>query len=523
MKKVIILFVTIGLLLAGCSASENPEEVQKDEIVISVGTVILKGGYDPIAGYGVWGPDIFHSTLLKFNLESKLENDLVTDYDVSPDGLTYTYHLREDAKFTDGESLTAEDVVFTYMQAKESGSPADLTMLEEAKATDEYTVVFTLNKPWSPFLTTTATIGIVPEHAYSEQYGEFPIGSGPWEVVEFQKEQQLILVPNEHYFGEKPLLNKVTFMSIDEDSALAVAKSGDLDLVLVNSEFAKEEIHGMNIANIETMSGLVINFPMVEENTTADGVDIGNNVTKDLAIRKALNIGIDRQQIIDNALDGIGDPTFGWTADLPWGNEEAYFTDNRLEEAKSILEDAGWVDTDGDGIREKDGLKAEFTITGRSDDSQRYNTVVALEQEAKKLGIDITTQSAPWSECRVAQATPTCWVFGSHNPMDVYRYYHSSQMGVGVIGNPSSYSNPKVDEYIDRALVASTEEEANENWRLSQWDGDTGMKEDYPYLWIVNVRNSYFIKDGLDIGEQRINVKNQGISVIQNLDKWSWK
>lgn len=524
MKKVIALLLIIGMLATtGCSPNNQQEVVKRDEVIISVGTVLLAGGYDPIAGYGVWGPDIFHSALLKFNLESKLEVDLATDYEISEDGLTYTYHLREDAKFADGEPLTADDVVFTFMNAKASGSPADLTMLEDAKAEDDYTVVFSLNKPWSPFLTTTATIGIVPEHAYNEQYGDNPIGAGPWKVAEFQKEQQLILVPNEYYYGEKPILQKVTFLKVDEQTALATAKSGQLDLVLVESEFAKSEVEGMNLVSLETVSGLVINFPTIEEKVSENGELVGNNVTSDIAIRKALNIGIDRELIIENALNGIGDPAYGWSAKLPWGNADAYFEDNRLEEAKKILEDAGWVDTNGDGIREKQGVKAEFTVTGRSDDLQRYNTVIAVSEQAKELGINIIVESAPWSKCRVAQATPTCWIFGSHNPMDVYRYYHSSQTGEGVIGNPSSYSNPKVDEYIDRALSASTEDKANEYWILSQWDGSTGMKEDYPYLWIANSRLTYFVKEGLDIGEQRVHVRSQGISVIENLHEWSWK
>ena len=107
--------------------------------------------------------------------------------------------------------------------------------------------------------------------------------------------------------------------------------------------------------------------------------------------------------------------------------------------------------------------------------------------------------------------------------MDVYRYYHSSQMGKGVIGNPSSYANPKVDAYIDQALAATSSDKVDEYWRLAQWDGTTGMKEDYPYLWIANTRLTYFIKDGLDIGKQRVHVRSQGIPVVENLAEWSWQ
>ena len=523
MKKIVGLLLMFVFMMTGCSSEKTAGPAKKDEVVISVGVNMTAGGYDPIAGYGVWGPDIFHSKLLKYNVKSELETDLATAYEISKDGLTYTYHLRQDAKFADGTPLTARDVVFTYTKAKDSGSAADLTMLAGVKAVDDYTVVFTLNKPWSVFTSTTATIGIVSQAAYNEKYGDNPLASGPWKVAQFQKDQQLILVPNEHYYGQKPKLKKVTILKLDEEAALAAAKSGQLDLVLVETEFAKTKVAGMHLAELETVTGLVINLPMVKETTTADGKVIGNNVTSDWAIRKALNIGIDRKLIVQNALNGIGDPAYGWSAALPWGNAQAAFADNQVEEAKKILTNAGWIDTDGDGIREKNGLKAEFVVTGRSNDLQRYNTVVAVAADAKKLGINIIPKAAPWNECRLAQATPTCWVFGSHNPMDVYRYYHSSQMGKGVIGNPSSYANPKVDAYIDQALAATSSDKVDEYWRLAQWDGTTGMKEDYPYLWIANTRLTYFIKDGLDIGKQRVHVRSQGIPVVENLAEWSWQ
>lgn len=524
MKKTVgLLLVLVLLITTGCS-QKTTQSVKKDEIVISVGVYMTEGGYDPIAGYGVWGPDIFHSNLMKYNFQNQLEIDLATSYKISEDGLTYTFPLRKDAKFADGTPLTAKDVVFTYMSAKNSGSATDLTMLTEAKAIDDYTVVFTLNKPWSPFLLTTTSIGIVPQHAYNAQYGDHPLGSGPWKVAEFQKNQQLILVPNEHYYGKKPVFKKVTMLKMDEEAALAGAKSGQLDMVLIETEFAKTKVSGMNLQEIETVSGFVINLPTVEEFKNADGKLVGNNITQDIAIRKALNIGIDRNLIVQNAFNGIGDPAYGWSRGIPWGNTAANFSDNQVEEAKKILTDAGWIDTDGDGVREKNGVKAEFVITGRANDLQRYNGVVAVAEDAKKLGIRIIPKAAPWSEARaISPSTPTCWVFGRNNPTEFYRYYHSSQIGKGGIGNPSSYSNSQVDAYMDQALKSTNVDEAMNYWKLAQWDGKTGTKEDYPYLWIANSRLNYLVKDGLQIGKQKINVRGQGMAVIENMSEWSWQ
>lgn len=519
MKKMIwCLLILFSIFLTGCSSDKKPETIKKNEITISAGVNLVAGGYDPCAGYGVWAPDIFHSRLLSVKDKNQLVNDLATSYEVSSDGTVYTFQIRKDVKFSDGQPLTSEDVAFTYETTKQKASAADLTMLERVDTPDPYTVVFYLKYPWSTFPFNVSEVGIVPKHAYNDSYGEHPIGSGAWKIADFKKEQQLILVPNEYYYGKKPNFKKVTILKLDEDAALAAAKSGQLDLVLVDSEFAKTKVEGMNLFEMKAIDAFVINLPTIPEKEE-EGKIVGNNVTSDLAIRKALEIGIDRQQIISHALSSMGDVAFGASKALPWSNG-VVFTDNRVDEAKKILEEAGWIDTDGDGIREKNGVKAEFIVTGRSNDQARYNTVVALAEDAKKLGIHIIPKSAPWSECRLARGTPTCWVFGQPNPIEFYRYYDSSQIGKGVIGNSASYQNSLVDENIEKALRAISQEEANRYWQ----EGQKIAQEDVPYFWITHPYVAYFVRDGLIIPPlNKVPTRGQGISIVENMNEWSWK
>ncbi|EGO65223.1 ABC transporter substrate-binding protein [Acetonema longum] len=520
MKKILLLsLVLILVFIAGCASPKNPEKIIKDEITISAGVNLVAGGYDPTAGYGVWAPDIFHSHLLQVKANNQLENDLATSYEVSPDGLIYTFKIRTDAKFADGHPLTSDDVVFTFTTAKSKASAADLTMLDSIEALDEHTVVFHLKYPWSTFVFHLSEVGIVPKHAYHSNYGDHPVGSGAWKVVEFAKEQQLILMPNEHYYGIKPKFKKVTILKLDEDAALAAAKSGQLDLVLIESEFAKTDVAGMKLYRMAAMDALTVNLPTIPEMTDAAGKKAGNTVTGDPAIRKALNIGIDRQTIIDNALSGFGQVAYGAAPALPWSNGDT-FQDNRVEEAKKLLEAAGWKDADGDGVREKNGLRAEFVITGRSNDQARYNTVVALAEDAKKLGIKIIPKSAPWSECREARNIPTCWVFGQPNPIEFYRYYDSSQIGKAVIGNPASYANPEVDAVVKKALTAKNMEEANRYWQ----EGQTLAQRDVPYLWIARPDVTYLIREGLQLPSlKKLPTRGQGISIVENMNEWFWE
>lgn len=539
MKKKLIMPLALAALtaviLAGCTGNTNKNEESltpssdtssklQDSLTISIGSGFEDGNFDPCTGYGIYGYGLFHTGLLKITTDVKIECDLAKDYQVSGDGLIYTFTLRDDVKFSDGQGLKPEDVVFTFNTAKNSGSSVDLTMMEKAEAIGGDKVQFTLNKAYSPFTRTVALLGIVPEHAYNDTYASNPIGTGPFKVKQLDVGQQLIVEPNEYYYGTKSQFKQITFLSIDEETALAAAKSGQLDLVMVNPEYAKETVDGMHMETIKTSDNRGFNLPCVPETVNTAGETVGNNVTSDPAVRKALNIGISRQEIIDNALNGIGTASWVRFEGLPWANEEPGLTDGRAEEAKAMLEEAGWIDTDGDGIREKDGLKCEFRITGRTDDLQRYNLAEALSENAKPLGINIIAEALDWATCKqLVRNVPTCIGTGDYSFIDVYNAFHSSFSGIDVVNlsNSAMYSNPAVDQYLDNMIAATSEDDAIEFCKKAQYDGNTGANVDFPYIWLVNIDHTYFVRDGLDLGTQRIHPHGHGAPVIQNLNEWT--
>ena len=182
MKKKILaallVLASVTMMFTGCGSSGGKDQAaETDKTQVTIGFSSEPTSWDPCTGYGSTGPIIF-STLLEVNGKNELVNDLATEYKISDDALTWTYKIRDDAYFTDGEKLTAKDVAFTYNTTKDSASFVDLTMLDKATALDDTTVEFKLNKPTSTFAMTSAEIGIVPEHAYSADFGEKPIGSG---------------------------------------------------------------------------------------------------------------------------------------------------------------------------------------------------------------------------------------------------------------------------------------------------------------------------------------------------------
>src|SRR5699024_5331568 len=203
--------------VAGAGAGGAGDDKKQDELVMAFGSE-PEDGFDPTTGWGRYGSPLFQSTLLKRSDGLDVVNDLAESYEIDDDdNKIWTVKLRDDVTFSDGERLTAEDVVFTFETAAENGSVVDLNVIDEVEALDETTVQFTLKEPRSTFVNTLIATGIVPEHAYGDDYAENPIGSGPYEFVQWDKGQQLIVRENPEYYGDKPNFKKVTFLFLSED------------------------------------------------------------------------------------------------------------------------------------------------------------------------------------------------------------------------------------------------------------------------------------------------------------------
>jgi peptide/nickel transport system substrate-binding protein len=535
MKKriVIILFVLTltSLALAACAPQESPADTASsadeagasaagnaDSVVAYVGTTIFDGSLDPIKGAMSYGYPFTNAALLAVNLESEYVGDMAVDRSVSADALVYDFTLREGVRFSDGSDFTAEDVVFTYETVKANQADnenVDLTRLARVEAIGDYGVRFTLSEPFSPFLDTTALLGIVPSDAYdSAAFDTKPVGTGPWQVVQYDANQQIIVEPNPHYYGGVPSIPRVTLVYMDNDAALAAARSGQLDVVMVNPGYAGEEVSGMTVFPLETMDIRLISLPVNPETVTG-GVRTGNNVTSDINVRKALAIGIDRATIIENAFNGIGKPAVGFTSNLLWASGSSY-ADDRKDEANALLEAAGWIDADGDGFREKNGVVCEFDINAPED---RYTLAVALAEDAALLGIKINAHAVGWdvimSEMGFAGVV---WGWGQYSPT-VVRSLFDSRAAAGGFDNVIGYANPEVDALIDRAIAETSPETAIADWKRAQEKADA----DYPYLYLVNIEHCYFVGDRLDISvdTQIPHPHGHGSPIICNMKDWT--
>ena len=496
----------------------------KDSVVIAIGSE--PETLDPTKGWGHGNSPIVQSTLVKYTSELNFENDLAVDYKLSDDGLTWTFTIRDDAYFTDGEKVTADDVAFTLETAKASNGSFDLTYIESAVAQDETTVVITLSRPTSIFLNTLASVGIVPEHAYNDDYGMNPIGSGPYKFVEWRPQEQIMFTANENYYGEAPDIKNVTVVFMSEDAALAAVKAGQVDVAYSVATLATTQVNGYHVEAIQSADNRGFTLPVLpdEGRTTQSGVPIGNNVTCNLEIRQAIAYAIDREQIADTVLNGFGRPAYSENDGMPWNNPDVKI-ETDVEYAKKLLLDNGWTDTDGDGIVEKDGLKAEFKCVYPSGDSVRQAVGMAAAEQLLDIGIKVDIEGMSWDEImKVMFSEAVLMGWGSSSPNETYYLYRSEGALLDDFYNPEGYQNDITDTYLDAAMSALTVEEANENWKKVQWDGVTGtaMQGECPWVWIVNLDHVTYVRDGLSIGSQPIHGHGHGLPLIQNLNEWSW-
>lgn len=535
LKKFLAMSLTVVMttsLLVGCSSTkpeskgESSTKVnsrkENNELVVSVGSE--PEGLDPTTGGHHAVTRVFFSTLLTRDKDMKIKNDLATEYNVSDDKLTWTVKIRDDAKFTDGNKLTAQDVAYTFETAGKSASVVDLTSVESIKAVDEYTVEFKLKEPQSTFVNKLINIGIVPKGLHNDKYATNPVTSGPYKFVQWDKGQQIIVEANEDYYGEKPSIKKLTMLFLDSDAALAALKSDEVDMASIPASFADQKIDGKVLREVDSIENLGITFPTVKSGKkTKDKNPIGNDVTSDLAIRQAINYGIDRNELVEGVLSGYGTPSYVGLEAMPWYNSEVEIKDGDIEKAKKILADAGWKDSDNDGIVEKNGLKAEFKLCYIMETKHRQEMALAVSEKLKEIGINAVPEARTWDNAmEVLHSEPVILGWGEHDPALIFQLFHSKNSGVDWY-NTGFYKNEKVDEYINKAMTSKSEEEALEFWKKAQWDGKTGIAPvgDAPWAWLTNVNHLFIMNKDLDIGTPK--PQPHGGAILENITEWKWK
>ncbi|MEU6646667.1 ABC transporter substrate-binding protein [Saccharomonospora sp. NPDC046836] len=455
----------VGLLaVTACGAPEDGADGDVASRGISLLTASLPESLNPIAGFGNTGKGKTNEGLLTLEggadtLPDFVPNLAAEDPTISRDAKTWTVAIRPDVTFSDGSTLDAGDVVATYEAIADpaTASPiaGDLVNLEGVRAVDEMTVEFTLEEPQTSFRT-ALLIGIAPSESImagqkveDSPLNREPIGTGPYLVESFATDR-LVLVANEEYRSGAPEVETITYvLAADDNTRAQRLTAGEFDGSVLPPRLAAifESNDDFDVISATSADWRGLSLP-------AD-----NPVTSDPAVRKALNIGIDREAIIEGVLVGKGRPahTFIPPEYGEYYNPDAVFP-YAPEDAKAMLDEAGWL-AGADGIRAKDGVRAEFVLMYRPSDLLRRDLSAAFASEALKLGFDVTIEGVDFDQAEPRAGQDAILLGGGDTPYDVdsliYKALHSSYPAAGAFyDNASRYTDPEMDAALHEGRIS---------------------------------------------------------------------
>ncbi|AXB02870.1 MULTISPECIES: ABC transporter substrate-binding protein [Aeromonas] len=513
----------LALLSGGFSTMALAAQPVPAELKLAIGSEPTEG-FDPLLGWSHGSYLLLHSPLLKQNADLSWQNVLTQSVTPSKDGKGWLIRLKPNLTFSNGAPLTAEDVAFTYNSAAKGGGKIDMGNFVSAKVLSPTEVAMTLSAPQSTFVNVLGSLGIVSKRDYdAKAYARHPVGAGPYRLVSFLPGQQLVVEANPYYAGGSNDFKRLVFVFIDEESAYAAAQSSQLDVVRIAPSLAPTVPASLKLWVRPSVENRGIVFPIPPAGgKDAKGYPIGNDVTSDVAVRRAINYAIDRKLLADQLLERHAIPAYSAVEGLPWLNKATAFKDGDAAHANALLDEAGWK-MGSDGIRHKGDLRAAFTLWYTSGDSTRRDLAEAVRAMLKPIGLEVSLKSGSWEQVeREMHANPVLMGWGSLDPMELYHHYQSGSAGVEFY-NPGYYSNPVVDSHLKQALDAPNWQAAVPFWQQVEWDGKTGagVQGDAAWAWLLNVQHTYLANRCIDLGKGAPEIHGSW-SLLNNLQDWRW-
>ena len=397
--------------------------------------------------------------------------NLAASWEISEDGLTYTFTLAPDVAFHDGEPFTSADVKFTFdLLLNELTASAYYSLfsgrIASVEAPDPTTVVVTLTAPSPTFLgdLSAYSIGILPQHlladvkpeelAASEFATAKPVGTGPFKLKEFRAGEALILEANAAYHRGAPKLEGHVIKILgDSTVAYQQLKTGEVDVAAISADFYDDAKTQENFTSVVIDTFGITLLAFNQDATT------GSAALQDLKVRQALFYGIDRQLIIDRILSGLGQVAVGTEPPATWAHQPDQITEKfayDAAKAAALLDEAGWVAGD-DGIRVKDGAKLTLRALANSSAKTNEGIILAIQEFWAAIGVELAPAleaDAYWDKL-LAKDYQVALVGYTFAPDPDQSLAWSSTSPYNAWG----YSNPRVDELLANGLASSDIEE----------------------------------------------------------------
>lgn len=492
--------------------SALPDVAKNRTDTLIVGTTDPKGEFVPIYSsttFDGWVNNLIFDGLITNNEKGEPVPNVAESYEISEDGKTYTFKLNKGIKFTNGQELTAKDVAFTFtsicdpsydgprmdavsnLVGYEEYNKGDAKSVEGIKVIDDHTISFT-NKDVDAAGIWNFSYGIMPESVYGFEKGNFqavkdkllqPVGSGAYKFVHFKPGQEVKFEKNADYWKGEPKIPYVVMKVTNGQTLLQELMAGTVDIDRVG---AKPE----NIDPLKQARFLNMDFYM-QNGYGFMGMNYGSDKVKDPKVRQALLYGLNREGFMQSYYQGYGQVYNSHILPTSWAyNPDVPKYEYNPEKANQLLDEAGWKDTNGNGIRDKDGVELELQWLTYTDSKYVDALIPIVQQSWEQIGVKVTPELMEFGtmvdkvDKREYDVFNMAWNLSiDPDPSGIFAISQDVPGGFNNIG----WRNKEADELLKKGKRTTNQEErkkAYDEWQLK-------FSEDVPYILLGNAQEMF--------------------------------
>jgi peptide/nickel transport system substrate-binding protein len=486
------VFLLLSLLILSTGAVHSQEQPDYGDSIV-VGSIGDASTLVPLLASDATSHEIsglIYNGLVKYDKDLNLVGDLAESWDVSPDGLVITFHLKKGVQWEDGKEFTSADVLFGFRTIVDPKTPTayagDFLEVKEAEAPDPYTFRVTYKEPFAPALSSWGNMVVLPKHLLEGKditkspLARKPVGLGPYSLAEWKTQERIELKANPKHFDGRPYLDRYIMRIIPDPATMFLElQTGGLDQMgLSPIQYERQTDTPFFRKNFAKYRYLSFSYTYL-------GYNLRNPLFADKRVRQAISYAIDKDEIVRGVLLGYGVAATGPYKPDAWfynPNVRRYPYDPKR--ATALLAEVGWQDRDGDGWLDRDGKPLSFTVITNQGNGLRDRTAQIIQYRLKRVGIEMKLRTLEWTafindfiDKRRFEAVILGWTLGQ-DP-DLYDIWHSSKTAEKQL-NFVSYRN----EEVDRLLVEGRRSFDREARRKIYWRIQEILAEDQPYTFL---------------------------------------
>jgi peptide/nickel transport system substrate-binding protein len=462
---------------------------------------------------------LVYSGLIRYDKDLRTEGELAESWDISDDKRTITFHLRKNVTWHDGTPFTSADVMFTYNLFIDPETPTAYAeryrQVAKAEAPDPYTFRVTYDQPYAPALISWG-VAIHPKHLLDGQdvttsyLSRAPIGTGPYRFKEWASGEKLVLEANPDYFEGQAYIKRIVYRIIpDMTTQFLELKSGGLDFM------------GLTPIQYQTQTDTTAfkrsfnKFRYLAFGYTYLGYNLKKPLFQDKRVRQALTHAIDKEEIIEGVLLGLGQVATGPYKPDSWVyNKQVTRYPYSPEKARKLLAEAGWVDTDDDGILDRDGKPFTFTIVTNQGNDLRVKSGEIIQRRFRQIGVDVKLRVIEWASFLKEfinpgsfDATILGWS-GTPEP-DQFNIWHSSKTGPREL-NFIGFKNEEVDNFLEQGRRTFDQVERKKHYDRFQ----VILADEQPYTFL-------YVSEALPVVAKRFRgIDSAPAGIRHNFIRW---